>query len=56
LGASDKLVLGNRVGGLCNRVSDAPSALARIKPAANLVFIGVAVYGYTLRLTDRATG
>src|SRR5262249_38682280 len=47
------LVVGNRVGGLYNRVSDPPSALALIKPAANLALVGVAVYGYTLLLAAR---
>jgi ABC-2 type transport system permease protein len=47
------LVLGNRVGGLYNRVSDPPSALALIKPAANLALVGMAVYGYTLLLAAR---
>jgi ABC-2 type transport system permease protein len=42
------LVVGNRVGGIYNPVSDPPSALALIKPAANLALVGVAVYGYSL--------
>lgn len=47
------LVGGNRVGGLYNRVSDPPTALALVKPAANLALVGVAVYGYTLLLAAR---
>lgn len=42
------LVVGNRVGGQFNRVADPPSALALIKPAVNLGFVGLAVYGYSL--------
>lgn len=42
------LVVGNRVGGIYNVVSDPPSALALIKPAANLALVGAAVYGYSL--------
>jgi ABC-2 type transport system permease protein len=42
------LVIGNRAGGLYNPVSDPPSALALIRPAANLTLVGLAVYGYSL--------
>jgi ABC-2 type transport system permease protein len=42
------LVIGNRVGGIYNPVSDPPSALALIKLAANLALVGVAIYGYSL--------
>jgi ABC-2 type transport system permease protein len=42
------LVVGNRAGGLYNRVSDPPSTMALIKPAVNLAFVGLAVYGYSL--------
>lgn len=42
------LVIGNRVGGIYNHVSDPPSAMALIKPAANLALVGVAIYGYAL--------
>lgn len=42
------LVVGNRVGGLYNPVSDPPSATALIGPAANLALVGVAVFGYSL--------
>ena len=47
------LVVGNRVGGLYNRVADPPSASALIKPAMNLALVGVAVYGYTLLIAAR---
>jgi ABC-2 type transport system permease protein len=42
------LVLGNLIGGVYNPVSDPPSAMALIKPAANLAMVGAAVYGYSL--------
>ncbi|WP_165224759.1 ABC transporter permease subunit [Aquisphaera insulae] len=44
------LVIGNRIGGLYNKVSDPPSAMALIMPAANLAMVGLAVYGYSLLL------
>lgn len=44
------LVVGNRIGGIYNRVADPPAALALIKPAANLAMVGVAIYGYSLLL------
>ena len=42
------LVVGNRVGGLYNHVSDPPALLSLIRPAANLAMLGIAVYGYAL--------
>jgi ABC-2 type transport system permease protein len=42
------LVIGNRAGGIYNPVSDAPSVLALMRPAANLALVGVAVFGYSL--------
>jgi ABC-2 type transport system permease protein len=42
------LVLGNRVGGVYNPVSDPPSAMALLLPAVNLAMVGLAVYGYSL--------
>ncbi|QEH39142.1 ABC-2 family transporter protein [Aquisphaera giovannonii] len=42
------LVVGNRVGGLYNPVSDPPTAMALIMPATNLALVGLAVYGYSL--------
>lgn len=47
------LVVGNRVGGLFNRVPDPPSASALIRPAANLALVGVAVYVYSLLCAAR---
>jgi ABC-2 type transport system permease protein len=46
------LVVGNRAGEFYNPVSDPPSALALIKPAANLALVGLAVYGYSLFLAS----
>lgn len=45
---TSSLVIGNRLGGIYNPVSDPPSALALIKPAVNLALVGAAVYGYSL--------
>lgn len=45
---ASSLVIGNRLGGIYNPVSDPPSALALIKPAINLALVGAAVYGYSL--------
>jgi ABC-2 type transport system permease protein len=47
------LVVGNRAGGIYNPVSDPPSAMALLRPAANLALVGAAVYGYTLLCASR---
>jgi ABC-2 type transport system permease protein len=47
------LVAGNRIGGLYNPVEDPPSLLSLIKPAANLVLVGAAVFGCALLIAVR---
>jgi ABC-2 type transport system permease protein len=48
LALASALVVGNRAGGFYNSVPDPPSALALIRPAVNLAFVGLAVYGYSI--------